>query len=57
MCNMIIPSLLSVFVLNHATSDDFQPGALREFHSVLAESLTGSRLSVAGQYTTYTHTR
>jgi hypothetical protein len=37
-----------VFVLNHATPDDFQPAALKELHSLLAENFIDSQLSVAG---------
>ena len=33
----------SVFVINHASPDDFQPLSLREMHSELASNFNGAR--------------
>lgn len=38
-----------VFVLNHATPDDFQPYALKDLHGYIAENFLSSRLLVAGK--------
>ncbi|XP_003386367.1 PREDICTED: protein SMG9-like [Amphimedon queenslandica] len=37
-----------VFVLNHATPDDYQPAALKELHSLLAENFFGAKVTIAG---------
>lgn len=37
-----------VFVLNHATADDFQPQALRDMHSIIADSFHGSKTILSG---------
>ena len=38
---------LSVFVLNHASPDDFQPSSLRELHQSIAKEFESSKLQVA----------
>lgn len=45
----VILSLL-VFVLNHASPDDFQPLSLREMHSILAAEFQRSKVNIAGGY-------
>ena len=40
-CTLLSPS--SVFVINHASPDDFQPLSLREMHSELAANFNGAR--------------
>ena len=37
-----------VFVLNHASPDDFQPLSLREMHSELAANFEGAKVNIAG---------
>ena len=38
----------TVFALNHATADDFQPQALRDIHRMIAESFQGSKALLSG---------
>lgn len=44
----LLPLILLVFVLNHATPDDYQPAALKELHSLLAENFFGAKVTIAG---------
>ena len=37
-----------VFVLNHASSDDFQPLSLREMHLVLSDNFQRAKVNVTG---------
>ncbi|XP_064397219.1 nonsense-mediated mRNA decay factor SMG9-like isoform X2 [Halichondria panicea] len=37
-----------VFVLNHASPDDFQPLSLREMHSILISEFHGSKVNIGG---------
>ena len=37
-----------VFVLNHASPDDFQPLSLREMHNELAANFEGAKVNIAG---------
>ena len=37
----------AVFVLNHASPDDFQPFTLRDLHALIAKSFVSSKLQVA----------
>ena len=36
-----------MFVLNHASPDDFQPFTLRDLHALIAKSFVSSKLQVA----------
>ena len=42
------PLLSLVFVLNHASPDDFQPLSLREMHNELAANFEGAKVNIAG---------
>jgi hypothetical protein len=42
-------SLPPVFILNHASPDDFQPLSLREMHTELAANFQGAKVNVAGK--------
>ena len=42
-------SFSPVFVLNHASPDDFQPLSLREMHTELAANFQGAKVNIAGK--------
>lgn len=45
---MVMFLLLLVFLLNHASPDDFQPYSLRDMHLLLTEHFQGSKVSING---------
>ena len=47
------PLFFSVFLLNHASPDDFQPFTLRETHLLLADSFQGAKFSINGGLSLY----
>lgn len=50
-CNVYNLCVLTdlVFVLNHASPDDFQPLSLREMHTELAANFQGAKVNIAGE--------
>lgn len=38
----------AVFVMNHATPDDFQPLCLRQYHYLLMDLFTGTKTNIEG---------
>lgn len=42
-----------MFILNHASSDDYQPFTLRETHLLLADSFRGAKFSINGGISLY----
>ena len=49
-CLPVVSSSPAVFVLNHASPDDFQPLSLRRHHSLLVDLFSGTRASIEGIY-------
>lgn len=47
--SLSLPSSHPVFVLNHASPDDFQPLSLREMHTELAANFQGAKVNIAGK--------
>ena len=46
-CVCVCVCVCAVFVLNHASPDDFQPFTLRDLHTLIAKSFLSSKLQVA----------
>ena len=42
-----------MFVLNHASPDDYQPFSLRETHLLLADSFQGAKFNMSGGISLY----
>lgn len=46
--NSVLTIFPAVFVLNHASPDDFQPLSLREMHSILATEFQRAKVTIGG---------